>query len=100
VSASGDRTLKVWDLDEGRLRRTLAGHTNRVSVVTVTSDGRAAVSASYDHTLKVWDLARGILLTSFHGDAPFASFSLVSGDYMGMAGDVSGRLHFLLLRVV
>ena len=59
VSASGDKTLKVWDLASGRALRTLAATPTRVSAVAVTPDGRHAVSASEDKTLKVWDLGAG-----------------------------------------
>jgi WD40 repeat protein len=59
VSASLDRTLKVWELETGRELLTLAGHTSRVNAVAVTSDGRRAVSASDDQTLKVWELETG-----------------------------------------
>ncbi|WP_437310615.1 NB-ARC domain-containing protein [Sorangium sp. So ce388] len=62
VSASSDKTLKVWDLGTGQLLRTLEGHTADVPGVAVTPDGRIAVSASLDKTLKVWDLATGQLL--------------------------------------
>ena len=31
VSASSDHTLKVWDLDAGRVLRTLKGHSSPVS---------------------------------------------------------------------
>jgi WD40 repeat protein len=46
VSASEDKTLKVWDLGTGQAVRTLEGHTSSVLGVTVTPDGRFAVSAS------------------------------------------------------
>ena len=46
VSASGDNTLKVWDLASGRELRTLTGHTDSVRAVAVTPDGQRAVSAS------------------------------------------------------
>ena len=59
ISASGDSTLKVWDLASGAEVRTLQGHTDTVYGVAVTPDGRQAVSASDDSTLKVWDLASG-----------------------------------------
>ena len=41
VSASGDNTLKVWDLESGQELRTLAGHSASVYGVAVTR-GRAA----------------------------------------------------------
>ena len=56
VSASDDKTLKVWDLASGRALATLEGHADRVRACAVTPDGRRVVSASYDKTLKVWDL--------------------------------------------
>ena len=59
VSASTDRTLRVWDLETGRSLRTLEGHSGEISSVAVTPDGRRAVSASTDRTLRVWDLETG-----------------------------------------
>jgi WD40 repeat protein len=59
VSASADRTLKVWNLTTGREERTLSGHANRVYAVAVTPDGQHVISASADGTLKVWSLATG-----------------------------------------
>jgi hypothetical protein len=56
VSASRDKTLKVWDLETGRLLRTLEGHSHHVDGVALTPDGKQAVSTSGDQTLKVWDL--------------------------------------------
>jgi WD40 repeat protein len=67
VSSSYDKTLKVWDLETGRVLRTLEGHTIRVEGVAVTADGRRAVFASYDKTLKVWDLETGSALRTLEG---------------------------------
>ena len=46
LSASADRTVKVWDLTSGQELRTLAGHAGEVSSVAVSADGRLALSAS------------------------------------------------------
>jgi len=67
VSASADRTLKVWELETGRELHTLAGHTHLVRAVAVTPDGRRAVSASEDQTLKVWELETGHELHTLAG---------------------------------
>jgi WD40 repeat protein len=53
VSASWDKTLKVWDVVSGRELHTLAGHTKGINAIVLTADGRLAVSASDDHTVKV-----------------------------------------------
>jgi WD40 repeat protein len=65
VSASLDKTLKIWDLNTGQVLRTLTGHTDWVTRVAVTPNGRLAVSASRDGTLKVWDLSTGQALQTF-----------------------------------
>ena len=81
VSASWDRTLKVWDLETGRALRTLEGHAGSVRGVAVTPGGKRAVSASEDKTLKVWDLATGSELRTLEGHA-----SLVSGVAVALDG--------------
>ena len=65
ISASGDQTLKVWDLATGAEVRTLQGHTCFVNDLMVTPDGRQAISISDDGTRKVWDLANGRCLVTF-----------------------------------
>src|SRR5271166_724147 len=67
MSASDDRTLRMWDLESGQTLRTLEGHTGAVSAVVVTPDGWRAVSGSDDRTLRLWDLESGQTLRMFKG---------------------------------
>ncbi|MFB9537258.1 caspase family protein [Streptomyces violaceus] len=62
VSASDDRTLRVWDLATGTLlRKPFTGHKGPVRAVAAAElDGHPViVSASHDETVRVWDLASG-----------------------------------------
>ena len=59
IAASGERTLKVWDLQTGQVKHTLKGHRGHVTAVAMMSDGRRAISGSEDGTLRVWDLQTG-----------------------------------------
>ena len=96
MSASGDKTLKVWDLESGRELRTLEGHSNWVNGVAVTGDGRRAVSASGDNTLKVWDLETNLVFAAFTCDAPILCVS--AGMQTITAGDSGGQVHILSLQ--
>lgn len=69
LTASHDKTLKIWDLNTGRLIRTLQGHADRVNAVAVTPDGLRAVSASDDTTVMVWDLITGRVVRTLTGHA-------------------------------
>jgi hypothetical protein len=96
VSASHDKTLKVWDLDAGRVLHTLEGHSSRVRAVAVTADGKRAVSASDDKTLKVWDLETGTNVVTFYCDGAVRCCALGTRGRI-VAGDEGGRVFLLAL---
>lgn len=60
VSASWDRTVRVWDLESGQVVHVLEGHEQYVESVAVTPDGTHAISGSVDGTVRVWDLTVGV----------------------------------------
>jgi WD40 repeat protein len=80
VSASGDNTLKVWDLTTATVLHTLEGHAHWVNAVAVTPDGQRAVSASADNTLKVWDLTTAAVLHTLEGHADSVNGVAVTPD--------------------
>ena len=60
VSASDDRTLRIWDLDTGtELSRRFEGHEDTVKAVAVSPTELRAVSGSMDKTMRIWDLNGG-----------------------------------------
>src|SRR5262249_44291629 len=58
ILASGgvDRNVKLWDLATEQLLATLQGHTDRVSCVAFSPDGKTLASGSYDRSLRLWDV--------------------------------------------
>ncbi len=65
--AQCDKNLILWDLTTGRELRTFTGHTNDVSSVTFSPDGKYALSGSWDQTLKLWEVATGREIRTFEG---------------------------------
>ena len=54
VSASSDKTIKIWDIENGEVLQTLHEHEDEVNCVTLNPSGDLVVSASDDGTLKIW----------------------------------------------
>ncbi|NLW10102.1 MAG: hypothetical protein GX036_09680, partial [Firmicutes bacterium] len=50
-----------------------------------------------DTTLKVWDLERGTIIASFQGDSEITCCVIMSDEQTIVAGEESGRMHFLKL---
>jgi WD40 repeat protein len=97
ISGSSDGTLKVWNLDSGEELHTLKGHSDSVIAVAVIGDGLRAISDSDDGTVKVWDLRSGKLMASFTGDSPINCCAVAPDGVTVVAGEESGRVHFLRL---
>jgi WD40 repeat protein len=54
LSGSDDKTVRVWDVANGKLLHTLEGNTDWVRGVSVSADGRVVVSGSDDETVRVY----------------------------------------------
>lgn len=60
VTASDDKTAKVWEVATGRVEFTLGGHGDWVRSAAFSPDGRWIVTGSKDFTARVWDAATGL----------------------------------------
>jgi len=69
LSASRDKTLKIWDAASGDCLLTFSGHSSPVNGCAWSPDGRRVLSASRDKTLKIWDAASGDCLLTLSGHA-------------------------------
>lgn len=57
VSASRDKTLKIWDVVTGFCLRTLRGHVEWVRDVCPSLDGRYLLSTGDDMSARIWDIS-------------------------------------------
>lgn len=64
VTASFDRTLKIWDLATQKAIRTMEGHTGIVLSVAITSDGNLVASGASDNTIRLWDVPKNAPLAT------------------------------------
>jgi WD40 repeat protein len=64
ASGSLDKTLKLWNISNGQLIRSLTGHTDWIlwSVDLLEDGGQTLVSGSYDTTIKLWSWNTGQML--------------------------------------
>ncbi|KAJ3031768.1 UNVERIFIED_CONTAM: hypothetical protein HDU68_000055 [Siphonaria sp. JEL0065] len=56
ISASLDKTIRVWDIESGRAIQLLTEHSEDVMALCVSSDEKVLISGSHDCTVKVWSL--------------------------------------------
>jgi hypothetical protein len=57
--------VRVWDVESGKEPRIFSGHSDYVSSVAFSPDGRTIVSASFDGTIRIWDVATGKEIAQF-----------------------------------
>ena len=114
ISASGDKTLKVWSLGKEKnivanlwnlavknLLFTLKGHESFVNAVAVTTDGKWAISGGREKNLKVWDLSsrKEIFTLVGHADA-VTSVATVGDNLISVSDDNTLKVWDLLSRKV
>ena len=80
--------LEVWlqprfsnlAVPDGPQLRTLSGHSDWVSSVAISPDGRSGLSGSSDKTLKVWDIASGKEARTLSGHTGLVRSVVISPD--------------------
>ncbi|GAB4375931.1 MAG: hypothetical protein Kow00121_22260 [Elainellaceae cyanobacterium] len=93
LSASRDRTIKLWEIGTGRCLRSLEGHREAVQAVVFNADGAYALSGSADSTLKLWAVATGSCVGTLRGhqDAVLSVSWSFDQDY-ALSGSADGTL--------
>jgi hypothetical protein len=64
VTASADKTARVWDATTGVALAVLRGHTDQLVGASFSPDGSRVVTASVDRTGRIWRLDPIILISA------------------------------------
>lgn len=67
VSASDDKTIRIWNAENGLALNTLEGHTGPVYSANFNPDGKRIASASKDSTIRIWDAESGAIINVLKG---------------------------------
>jgi WD40 repeat protein/nucleoside phosphorylase len=67
ASSSDDRTVALWNVEDGQYLRTLRGHTGHVVNVAFGLDGATMASVSSEGIVRLWDTSTGRHQVTFFG---------------------------------
>ena len=59
ASGGVDRLVRMWDIETGRLLRSLSGHTSDIRAIVFTPDGQTLATGSEDRTIRLWNPKTG-----------------------------------------
>ncbi len=65
ASGSNDKTVRIWDLKTGELKRTLEGFMDEVKSIAFSSNGRILACVSWNGNVRLWNMISGELLLCF-----------------------------------
>ena len=79
ITAGADKKVKLWNLPDGTLIKSIDAHDGAVNALAVSPDGKTLVTGGDDKTVKLWNLPGGALRKSFVAhDGPVLSVAYLS----------------------
>jgi hypothetical protein len=78
LTASDDKTARLWDSASGKEIAVLRGHQGSVLSAAFSPDGARIVTASMDKTARIWDVATRTEITVLQGHENGVSFAAFS----------------------
>ncbi|PON46887.1 Guanine nucleotide-binding protein, beta subunit [Trema orientale] len=68
ASASFDSTIKLWDVEQGRLIYSFNGHRDPVYSVAFSPNGEFLASGSMDKCMHIWSVKEGKIVKTYAGN--------------------------------
>jgi len=94
VTASDDKTARVWDVASGEVVHRLV-HADGVFSVRASPDGTRIATGCRDNTVRLWDAATGKLVATLTGHAELPiklAFDRTGARLLSVSADETGRI--------
>ena len=95
VTASDDRTARVWNAATGEVIAVLKGHNKIVWSAAFDRGGARVITGSEDKTARIWNAETGVLLAALRGHDKAVNDAVFSPDGAHIAtasGDGTARI--------
>lgn len=76
ATVADDLTIRLFDVVALRLVRKFEGHTDRITDLCFSEDGKWLLSSSMDGSLRIWDVILARQIDAIHVDVPITALSL------------------------
>ena len=83
----------LWDTSTGKVKVILVGHSQVVSSIVFSPDGKHIASSSYDKTVRLWDIKTGELKQILKESQPLYKVAFSQDGTIINVADVSGNVY-------
>lgn len=93
ATGSRDRTVKIWDLENGHELLTYTGHNLPVRALAFSADGKYIASGGAEQDIRLWDPRTGKDVKTFKGQGVYVTGAVFSKDskylFVSQSGDTA-----------
>ncbi|KIK97622.1 hypothetical protein PAXRUDRAFT_135910 [Paxillus rubicundulus Ve08.2h10] len=93
VSCSDDKTVRIWDMDNGEQEGMSMEHEGMVQGLAVMRDGKKVLSGGDDNIIRVWDVETHQSIEEWDSHTGgILSIALSPDDRLAASGDLQGKI--------
>lgn len=80
ISASSDKTIRVWNIKKAELEVVFTDHTKPVRSIAITQDNKYIISASFDKTVRIFNLWDKVQVSILEGHTHEVNCAILTHD--------------------
>ena len=93
LASGSDELIKIWNLNDGSLMKTVSGHQFAVAFLKMFKNGDRLASASFDNSVKIWNVNDNFSLhIKINESSALSAFEIIS-DNLIATGSYSNQLN-------